>query len=101
MKQHRVRFAPEAGQDLIAIYDWIAGQGSPTNAIGYIDRLEAFCNGLAYAAERGSRHDDIRPGLRAIGFERSATIAFTVSDDVVTILGVFRGGRNWQARLRG
>jgi plasmid stabilization system protein ParE len=40
--------------------------------------------------------DDIRPGLRVVGFERRATIAFRVEDDRVTILRIFHGGRDWQ-----
>lgn len=47
------------------------------------------------ASERGTRRDDIRPGLRTIGFERRVVIAFHVSARRVEILRFFYGGRNW------
>jgi len=49
---------------------------------------------LDVASERGSLRDDIRPYLRVIGFERSASIAFMVADTCVVILRVFYGGQN-------
>jgi len=94
-----VRFAPEAEQDLADLYDWIAGRAGPTTAIGYVERLHAACVSLAHASERGTRRDDIRPGLRTVGFERRVTIAFAVEDQAVTILRVFSGGRDWEAAL--
>lgn len=45
MKVRRVAFAPEAGDDLIALYDWIAGQASPRVAMGYLERVEVFLGG--------------------------------------------------------
>ena len=68
-------------------------------AIGYLDRIEAFCHGLDLASERGQLRDDIRAELRIIGFERRLTIAFTVDEDRVTILRVFYGGQDWEKKL--
>ncbi len=39
-------------------------------------------------------------GLRIVGFERRVTVAFTVSEDRVTILRLFYGGRDWARELR-
>ncbi|WP_316016083.1 type II toxin-antitoxin system RelE/ParE family toxin [Roseobacter sp. HKCCA0434] len=97
MKERTVEFAPEAVDDLVQLYDWIATAASPETAIGYIDRIEAHCRRMGLASERGHRRDDIRPGLRIVGFERRVTIAFTVSETRVTILRLFYGGRNWEA----
>lgn len=36
--------------------------------------------------ERGARRDDIRPGLRTMGFERRATIVFQVNKAEVVIV---------------
>jgi plasmid stabilization system protein ParE len=99
VKARRVGFTPEAEVDLAALYDLIAAAAAPAVAMRYLDRLEAFCAGMAVAAERGRRRDDIRTGLRIVGFERRVTIAFTVSEDAVTILRVFYAGRNWEAAL--
>lgn len=45
---------------------------------------------------RGHHRNDIRPGLRIVGFERRVTIAFCVDESAVTILRVFYGGRDWE-----
>jgi toxin ParE1/3/4 len=48
---------------------------------------------------RGTLREDVRPGLRTIGFRRRATIAFAVEGDTVTILGIFHGGQDYEADL--
>ncbi|AXS39537.1 type II toxin-antitoxin system RelE/ParE family toxin [Breoghania sp. L-A4] len=96
MKQRAVQFAPEARDDLFALYDWIAEAADALTAMVYIERLEGFCQGLDLASERGQARNDIRPGLRIVGFERNATIAFSVDDTHVTILRVFYRGRDWE-----
>ncbi|WP_353430165.1 type II toxin-antitoxin system RelE/ParE family toxin [Paracoccus denitrificans] len=53
MRERRVAFAPEAAEDLIGLYDWIAEAASPDVAIRYIDRVEAFCRRLGIGSERG------------------------------------------------
>jgi plasmid stabilization system protein ParE len=45
---------------------------------------------------RGARRNDIRPGLRVFGFRRRVSIAFEVTDNVVTVLGIFYGGQNFE-----
>lgn len=91
---HRIVFAPEAQADLLDLYDYIAEQGSPERAMAYIARIEALCRGLATFPERGTRRDEIRPGLRVMGFARRVAIAFHVDEDVVTIDRVLYGGRD-------
>lgn len=99
MKQRVVIFAPEARDDLIAIYNWIADAASEQVAIGYVQRLETFCKGLANASERGQARPDIRPNLRVLGFERRVTVEFSVESASVEILRVFPKGRNWEVEL--
>lgn len=100
MKARQVVFAPEAKDDLFALYDWIAGAASPDVALSYVERVETYCLGFADAGERGHRRDDIRPGLRVTGFERRLTIALSVTEERVTILRIFYGGRNWEKIMR-
>lgn len=92
-----VIFGPRAANDLIELYDYISAQGAPLTAIRYIDRLEQYCRNFDLFAERGARRDDIRPGLRIIGFERRVLIAFTVEDERVVILRLLYGGRDLTA----
>lgn len=58
----------------------------------YCDQLETF-------PLRGALRDDIRPGLRLLGFRRRVTIALTVTEETVNILGVFYGGQDVEAVL--
>ncbi len=100
MKRREVVFAPEARDDLIGIYDWIADAAGTTTAIRYVERLEAWCLDFDLASARGRLRDDVRPTLRVVGFERRVTVAFTVDDDHVTILRLFYGGRDWEREFR-
>ena len=94
MEKREVVFSPEAQGDLLELYDYIADSSNAARAIGYIARLEAYCLGFDLAAERGTRRDDIRPGLRIVGFERRVTIAFHVDPKRVTIDRILYGGRD-------
>lgn len=95
MIRREVIFSPEAENDLLEIYEWIAERANEHTALAYVERIEAHCLGFDLASERGSRRDDVRPGLRIVGFGRNLTIAFAVDDTMVTILRFFRRGRDW------
>ncbi len=95
MKVRRVVLAPEAGDDLADLYDWIAERASPQVALRYLERVERFLNDLSVGSERGHMRSDIRSGVRIIGFERRLTVAFTVDEDTVTVLRVFSAGQDW------
>lgn len=97
MKRREVIFAPEALDDLLKLYEWIADRAGSSVAIKSISRIEAYCLGFDIAAERGVRRDDIRSGLRTVGFERRITVAFTVDGNVVTVLRLFYGGQDWES----
>ena len=99
MKRPPVVFAPEARDDLVALYEWIAIEASPKVALSYIERLETHCLGLLHSPKRGQARDGIRPGLRIEGFERRLTVAFAVENDRVIILRLFYAGRNWETNL--
>jgi toxin ParE1/3/4 len=55
---------------------------------------------LATFPERGTRRDELLPGLRTIGFERSATIAFRVLKSQVEIVTIAYGGRDFESELQ-
>ena len=97
MNERHIEFAAEAFEDLMQIYERVAKAASPETAIQYIDRIEVYCRRKRVAPERGHKRDDIRPGLRIIGFERRISVAFTVSENRVPILRLFRSGRDWKA----
>lgn len=64
-------------------------------------RIRAFCERLEHGSERGTRRDDVRPGLRVVGFEHRITVAFIVEPERVVILRLFYGGANWSNELAG
>ncbi|MBX9699745.1 MAG: type II toxin-antitoxin system RelE/ParE family toxin [Acetobacteraceae bacterium] len=93
----RIVFAPEARADLRELYLFIAAHSGDARALGYVSRIEAFCRGFGDVPERGTRRDDLRPGLRTVGFERRVTLAFTVTADAVVFLRILYGGRDLHA----
>ena len=99
MKRRDVFIDPVAQQDLIHIYEVIAEMAGPATGAAYVEKLMDHCLTFDLASERGARRDNIRPGLRIIGYRRRVTIAFTVSDTQVVILRVFYGGVDWEPRL--
>ena len=100
MERREVIFSPEALGDLEALYDHIAADSGPARAIGYIERVDGFCRRFDLAGQRGHGRDDIRPGLRIVGFERRVTIAFHLEPNVVIIDRIFYGGRNIARALK-
>jgi toxin ParE1/3/4 len=92
--KYTIVFTPEAQDDLLDLYDYIADRSSPQRALGYLERIEKTCKSLTSLPERGTRRDDLRPGLRVMGFERRVLIAFRVSSDSVVILRILYGGRS-------
>ncbi len=101
MAPYMVVFAPEAEGQLAELYSYIARKGAPLNAVRYTEAIVAYCEGLATVPHRGTRRDDIRPGLRITNYEGRAVIAFAVDDAAmrVTIIGVYYGGRNYESIL--
>jgi plasmid stabilization system protein ParE len=93
-KSFSVVFTPEAEE-------YIAGQGSPVTASRYTEAIVAFCEGLSTFPHRGTRRDDVRPGLRVTNYKRRTVIAFEVDEAsrTVAILGVFYGGRDYESEL--
>ena len=96
---HEVVFAPEALTDLLSLYDHLADAASPVRALAYVEQVQAYCLGFAAFPERGTRRDDLRPGLRTIGYQRCVTIAFHVATGTVVIDRILYGGRDLDVLL--
>ncbi len=96
---YRVVFSPEAQAQLIEIYRYIAEAASPEVAARFTEAIVVCCEGLSTFPQRGAQRDDLRPGLRVVGFRRRVSIAFGISGNAVTILGVFYGGQDYEAAL--
>lgn len=95
-----VEFSSAAQEQISDLYTWIAEQsGSPLRAQAYTNAIIDFCDSLRPFPRIGIARDDIRPGLRTLGFRRRVVIAFTTDNDAVTILGIFYGGQNFEHQL--
>ena len=81
--------------DLLHLFDFIARESGASVAAEYIDRIEAACLALERFPMRGTKRDDIAPGLRILGFERRVAIAFRVGRNEVVILRILYGGRDY------
>lgn len=96
MKRRAIIYTSEAGDNLDWIYHTVAEASSATTADRYDRRIRTFCERLDYGSERGTSRNELRSGLRVIGFERRITVAFMVEPERVVILRVFYGGVNWE-----
>lgn len=89
---HKVTIRPSAEADLDGLYEFVA-KDSPQNAVAFVRRIRAYWSDLSLFPERGSVHDDLEPGLRAVGFERRVAILFRVLDNEVEVVRIVYGGR--------
>lgn len=97
---YRVVFAPEATEQLAALYTFISTAASPSVASRYTMAIIDHCEGLATFPLRGTRRDDVRPGLRTTNYKKRVVIAYGVDVDVVSILGVYYGGQDYDTLLQ-
>lgn len=101
MNEYTVVFTPEAEEQLADLYNYIANMATLAAAQGYTAAIVDYCAEMKNFPHRGTQRDDIRPGLRISNYRGNAVIAFAVDDAamVVTIVGIFYGGRNYLAIL--
>ncbi len=97
---YRVVFSPEAQEQLAELYRHIALAASPNIAARYTDAIVTYCESLRTFPLRGTRRDDVRPGLRITNYKKRAVIAFAVDTEQVSIIGVFYGGQDYETLLQ-
>jgi toxin ParE1/3/4 len=93
------QFAPEALAQLQALEERIAEAGAPITAERYVDAIVDFCMNLQTFAARGVAREDLLPGLRITHFRKRVIIAYALDDVVVSIVGVFYGGQDYETAL--
>lgn len=92
-------FSPEAEEQLIHLYRYIADDRSPEIAARYTDAIITYCEDLSTFPHRGTPRDDIRPGIRITHYRKRTIIAFSTTNEVVSILGIFYGGQDYEIDL--
>ena len=102
VESYVVEFSLKADDQLGALYDYIVAETAPIVAKRYTDAIVEYCEGMQTFPHRGTRRDDVRPGLRVTNFKGSAVIAFAVDDaaKTVTIIGIYYGGQDYESVLQ-
>lgn len=98
-RRREVRYSPGALEDLRSLFDYLAEKADFAVAERYVDRLQDYIDGFELFSERGTRRDDLRPGIRLVGFERRVAILFELTDQTVVIIAIAYGGQDIEARF--
>jgi plasmid stabilization system protein ParE len=100
----RVNFTPEAERHLNEIDDWIAAAASPDVARDFVTAVLRHVDHILLYPHAGRPRDDVRPGMRTTTFAKRTVVAYSVTGPedapVVTVVGIFHGGQDWEAALR-
>jgi plasmid stabilization system protein ParE len=94
---YQVVFSPQAIRDLDDALIYLAPEMGAAAAREYLAKIRNYCAGFATFPNRGMRRDDLRPGIRLVGYRYKATIAFDIDRETVTILRIYHRGRNIDA----
>ncbi|MDY0147218.1 MAG: type II toxin-antitoxin system RelE/ParE family toxin [Halothiobacillus sp.] len=97
---YRVVFSPEAREQLSTLFHYIAEAATPDIAARYTEAIVSYCESLCTLPLRGTQRDDVRPGLRITNYKKRAVIAFSVNDELISILGIFYGGQDYASILQ-
>jgi toxin ParE1/3/4 len=90
----KVVFTERAQSDLAGLFDYLLPLAGDKTASAFVDKIYNHCLGFDIFPERGMRRDDIRQGVRLVGYRRHASIAFTVVQNEVIILRIFMPGED-------
>lgn len=101
MNEYQVIFAPEAEEQLLALYRYIAEAADTVTARTYTEGIISYCESLSLFPERGNPRDDLLPSLRVTNWRKRTVIAFAVEDGQVKILGIWHGGQQYETVFTG
>jgi plasmid stabilization system protein ParE len=97
---YRIVFSPEALEQLSELFHYIAKAASPDTAERYTGAIVSYCESLSTFPHRGTMRDDVRPGLRITNYKKRTVIAFDVEAELVSIIGIFYGGQDYESILQ-
>ena len=97
---HAVIFSPEAKEQLLSLYRYIEAAASPEIAERHTSSIITHCESLKNFPMRGTRREDVRPGLRVTYYKKRTVIAFAVDDKQVSIIGIYYGGQDYETVLQ-
>lgn len=99
--RYRVIRHPLVDRDIARIAAFLLKYTTPRSVADKIARLDSDVSALRQYPHRGTRRDDIAPGLRAIPSAGKGVIAFEIHEEarVVRILSVTWAGADWMGRV--
>ena len=99
--RYRVIRHPLVDRDIARIAAFLLQFTTPRSVADKIARIDSDAGALAENPHRGTRRDDILPGLRAIPSAGKGVIAFDVNEEsrVVRILSVTWAGADWMGAV--
>ena len=100
MKSYTIAYAPEFEDQLDRVEAYIETKsGSEVIAERHTQAIRRYCESLSIAPQRGTRRDDLSPGLRITHYRGSTLLAFYIQGDVVWFVGVFFGGQDYESAI--
>jgi toxin ParE1/3/4 len=96
---YSVVFTPEAEEQLVELFRYIEAAASADIAADFTNAIITYCEGLSSFPLRAVSRDDIRPGLRVTNYKGRVVIAYAVEAEVVSIVGIYYGGRDFESLL--
>ncbi len=101
--RYRVIRHPLVDRDIARIAAFLLEFTTPRSVADKVARLDSDASALGENPHRGTRRDEILPGLRAIPSAEKGVIAFNVNEEtrVVRILSVTWAGADWMSRVAG
>lgn len=101
MARFRIIRHPLVERDISRIASFLLEHTTPRSVAEKIALLDEDASSLAENPWRGTRRDEVSPGLRAIPSAGNGVIAFEVREDTrtVRILSITWGGFDWLGRV--
>jgi toxin ParE1/3/4 len=91
----KIVIGSRAQADFENLFTYLVPRAGEKAAETFVESIHAHCRSFDTFPERGIKRDDIKTGLRIVGYRRQASIAFSVTSDTVYILRVFMRGMNF------
>ena len=91
-------FRPEAADDLLSIY-WFIADHSPVHAARHVQEIREGCVRLVDFPKLGIARDDLLPGLRVLALRQRVVVAYLIGPIDIEVLRVLGNGQDYEAIL--
>ena len=92
-RKRPISLSPEADEDLIEIWGYLAREASERVADRQLHEIDATCSRLNVWPYSGRKRDDLLPGMRSVPVH-PYVMFYRIRDDVIEIVRVLHGRRD-------